>query len=196
MEKRLDGYIRVAEAPPHLDAMDIARKLNIDMVTNSSIRKKLDLSSLGERHFEIPPAEALQRYFGPYSSSAKAYRTKHIPDPFFREVAKFLLEVGCVHVNAYGMPKQKAGIIIDTFEGRAVDWGVITGPALREGMHAYQAGKKLRPIIQQYLTVLFPPRGLPAPQPSRPTPPPRSAKRRLAELSAPEWEEERQNRPA
>ena len=59
VEKRLDGYIRVAEAPPHPDALDIARKLNIDTVTNSSIRKKLDLSSLGERHFEIPPAESL-----------------------------------------------------------------------------------------------------------------------------------------
>ena len=61
------------------------------------------------------------------------------------------------------MPEQKADIIIDTFEGRVVDWGVITGPTLREGLHAYQAGKKLRPIIQQYLTILFPPRGLPTP---------------------------------
>ena len=90
------------------------------------------------------------------------------------------------------MPKQKAGIIIDTFEGRTVDWGVITGPVLREGLHAYQGGKKLRPIIQQYLTVLFPPRGLPTPQPSKPTPPPRSAKRRLAELATTEWEDEPQ----
>ena len=90
----------------------------------------------------------MQKYFGAYSVSAKAYRTKEIPDPFFREIAKFLLEVGCMHVNAYGMPKQKAGIIIDTFEGRAVDWGIIPGPALREFLHAYHGGKKLRPIIQ------------------------------------------------
>ena len=68
-----------------------------------------------------------------------------------------------MHVNAYGMPKQKAGIIIDTFEGHAVNWGVITRLALRQGLHAYQGDKKLRPIIQQYLTILFPPRGLPAP---------------------------------
>ena len=120
VEKRLDGYIKVVEAPPHPKALDIARKLNIDTVTNTSIRKKLDLSSLGERHFEIPPTETLQRYFGPYSASAKAYRTKEITDPFFCEIAKFLLEVGCVHLNVYGMPKQKASIIIDTFEGRTV----------------------------------------------------------------------------
>ena len=34
-------------------------------------------------------------------------------------------------MNAYGMPKEKASIIIDTFEGRAVDWGVVTGRLAR-----------------------------------------------------------------
>ena len=124
-----------------------------------------------------------------YSLTAKAYRTREISNAFFWEVAKFLLEVGCVHVNAYGMPKQKAGVIIETFEGRAVDWGVITGQALREGLHSYQSEKKLRPIIQQYLTVLFPPHGLHGPAPSQPSPGTRSAKRRLAELAAAEWED-------
>ena len=115
LEKRLDGYIKVAEAPTHHEALEIAKKLNIDPVTNATIRKKLDLSSFGKKHFDIPPAKELQKYFGKYSTSAKAFRTKDIPHPFFREIARFLLEVGCVHVNAYGTPKQKAGIIIDTF---------------------------------------------------------------------------------
>ena len=88
------------------------------------------------------------------------------------------------------MPKQKASIIIDTFEGRDVDWGVIMRPGLREGLQTFQDEKKLRPIIQQYLTVLFPPRGLPAPETSRQTPRPRSAKRLLADLTTTEWEEE------
>ena len=126
----------------------MAEKINIETITNASIRKKLGLSGMCERHFEIPLAEALEQYFGEYSTSAKAYRTWDISNPFFQEVAKFLLEVGCVHINAYGMLKQKAGIVIDTFEGRSVEWGVITGPTLREGLHMFQAGKKLRPIIQ------------------------------------------------
>ena len=109
----------------------MAKKLNANMVTNPMVRQKLGLYGLGEKHFEITPAETLAKYFGEYSTTAKAYRTKEIPNAFFREVTKFLLEVGCVHVNAYGMPKQKAGIIIDTFEGKVVDWGVITGPTLR-----------------------------------------------------------------
>ena len=103
---------------------------------------------MSEKHFEIPPFDKLEQYFGEYLTSAKAYKTKEIPNPLFQETAKFLLEVGCVHVNPYRMPKQKADIIIDTFEGRTVDWVVITGPALREGLHAYQAEKKLRSIIQ------------------------------------------------
>ena len=163
LEKGFEGYIKVIEAPTHPDALEIAKKLNVDITTNATFQKKLDLSTNGEKHFGIPPTKTLVKYFREYSVSAKAYRTKEILEPFFRRIAKFLLEVGCVHSNAYGMPKQKAGVIIDTFEGHAVDWGVIMGPTLREGLHAYQAGKKLRPIIQQYLTVLFPPHGLPAP---------------------------------
>ena len=63
------------------------------------------LVSQQERHFEIPPSEVLESYFGEYSASAKACRTKLAPDPFFLEITKFLLGVACVHLNAYGMPK-------------------------------------------------------------------------------------------
>ena len=190
MERGFEGYIKVAEAPPNPDALDIAKKLNVDTITNAMVQQKLGLSGFREKHFDIAPAEVLQKYFAKYSTTAKAYTTREIPNTFFREVAKFFLEVGCVHVNAYGMPKQKAGVIIETFEGKAVDWGMITGPTLREGLHAYQTGKKLQPIIQQYLTVLFPPRGLLTPAPSQPTPGSRAAKRRLADLATTEWEDE------
>ena len=110
----------------HPNAMEMASKLNIDTLTNSMVRRKLGLNSTGEHHFDIFPTEVLERYFGEYSQSAKAYRTRNIPHPFFRDIAKFLLEVGCVHLNAYRMPTQKAGVVISTFEGHDVDWGVIT----------------------------------------------------------------------
>ena len=64
------------------------------------VRQKLGLSGLGGKYFDIAPVETLQKYFGEYSTTAKAYRTKEIPNAFFREVAKFLLEVGCVHVDS------------------------------------------------------------------------------------------------
>ena len=69
--------------------------------------KKLGLSGDGERPFTIPPARELEHYFGEYSILAKAYRMRDALDPLFHEVAKFLLEVGWVHTNAYLMPKQK-----------------------------------------------------------------------------------------
>ena len=40
--------MRVAEAPPHPEAFDIAKKLNVDTVTNATVRKKLGLSAIGE----------------------------------------------------------------------------------------------------------------------------------------------------
>ena len=69
----------------------------------------------------------------------------------------------------YGMLKQKARVVISTYEGKDVDWGVITSTALREGLHAFQSKKKLKPIIQQYFTILFPPTELPALGASRPS---------------------------
>ena len=38
LEKGFKGYIKVAEAPPHPNAFDIARKRNVDTVTNAMVR--------------------------------------------------------------------------------------------------------------------------------------------------------------
>ena len=44
----LQGFIQVAEAPPHPNATEIASKLNIETLTDSMVRKKLSLDSTGE----------------------------------------------------------------------------------------------------------------------------------------------------
>ena len=72
LEKGFEGYIQIAEVPPHPNAQEIAKKLNIDTITNASIRKKLGLTATGEKYFEIPLAEDLEKYFEEYSTSAKA----------------------------------------------------------------------------------------------------------------------------
>ena len=59
LEKDFEGYIKVAEAPPHPDAFDIAKKLNVDTLTNAMVRQKLSLSGFGEKHFDIAPPETL-----------------------------------------------------------------------------------------------------------------------------------------
>ena len=74
--------------------------------------------------------------------------------------------------------------MISTFKGQDVDYGVITGAALQEGLHAFQSGKKLRSLLQQYFTVLFPPK-----TPLAPTA--RLPRRRLEELTTSTWEEDK-----
>ena len=90
----LQGFIRMAEVPQHPNITEMVSKLNIETLTDSMVSKKLGLDNTGERQFEILPTEFLERYYGKYSLSAKAFRTQDIPDPFFRDVVNFLLEVG------------------------------------------------------------------------------------------------------
>ena len=59
LEKGFEGYIKVAEAPPHPDASNIAKKLNVDTVMNTMVRQKLGLSGLGKKHFDIASVETL-----------------------------------------------------------------------------------------------------------------------------------------
>ena len=98
----------------------MASKLNIDTLRDFMVRKKLGLSTTGEQQFDILPTELLERYYGKYSQSVKAFRTRDTPDSF-RDIVKFLLEEGCMHINAYGMPKHKARVVLATYEGTNVD---------------------------------------------------------------------------
>ena len=108
------------------------------IIITSTFRKWLyGAQNTGKLHFDIFPIEVFEHYYGKYSQSAKAYRIRDIPDPFIRDIVKFFLKVGCIHLNAYGMPKQKAGVVISTFKGTDVDWGVVTGTTLREGPHTF-----------------------------------------------------------
>ena len=91
------------------------------------VRKKLGLSITSKREFDNLPTKLLERHYGKYFQSAKAFRTRDIPDPFFHNIAKFMLEVRCVHLNAYGMLKQKPGVVLSMYEGTDVDWGTVTG---------------------------------------------------------------------
>ena len=72
-ERSLQGLIKVAEAPPHPNATEIATKLNIETLTYSMVRKKLNLHSIGERQLEMFPTELLERHYGKYSLFAKAF---------------------------------------------------------------------------------------------------------------------------
>ena len=54
-ENGLQGFIQVAEAPPHPNTTEIVSKLNFERITDTMIHKKLSLDSTGERQFEMVP---------------------------------------------------------------------------------------------------------------------------------------------
>ena len=85
--------------------------------------------------------------------------------------------------------KQKAGVVISIFEEQDVEWGMITSTTLEERLHAVQSGKKLRQIIQQYFTILFPPCMTPALAT-------RSRRRHLEEITTSTRDEAINNHPA
>ena len=52
------------------------------------------------------------------------------------------MEVNCVHLKTYGMPKNKSGFIIATYEGDKVDWGFLVFGCLNEiVLHPILRGK-------------------------------------------------------
>ena len=65
----------------------------------------------------------------------------------FHFVAKILLEVACVRPRSYSMPKQRAGLIIATYEREKIDWGWITGIALSAQLHRARKGKPMNRFL-------------------------------------------------
>ena len=71
----LVGYLKVADAPPPLEAQEIDLRVHLDTITNDQIRSMLGLKRNCHHEIEIPPQHVLEAHFGEYSESAKAYRT-------------------------------------------------------------------------------------------------------------------------
>ena len=60
-ENGLQGFIKVAEAPPHPNATEIVSKLNNETITYSMLRKKLSLDSTDKRQLQMVPSEIMER---------------------------------------------------------------------------------------------------------------------------------------
>ena len=65
-----------------------------------------------------------------------------------------MLEVECVHLNTYGMPKQKTGVVLSMYEGTNVNWSTVMSAALREGLHASK--RSSGPLSNSILQYHFP----------------------------------------
>ena len=156
--KNLQGYIRIAEATPHPNVLELVQQIDIAKITNKHVRTILNLKREGFDVVQKMDKETLRSYFGEYSPSAKAFQTMGGQDEFFHEVAKFMLEVAFVTPLFYDMPKKRAGFIIATYEGETFDWGLLLAEALCDQLYGVQhKGKPMKTIFARWMSVLFPP---------------------------------------
>ena len=102
---KLQGFLKVAEAEPHLRIEALMEEIDVSKITNKKVRTALEMPRGSFNAVKKVTKEGLRFDFGAYSPSAKAYQTQGGRDEFFHEVAKFLLEVGFLSPRYYFMPQ-------------------------------------------------------------------------------------------
>ena len=155
----LEGFLRIMEAPPHKEAERVVKAIDTEVITEEAIRALTGLPEGGIFTIDNPTPEQLTKYFGEYSLASKAYRTQGGEDGLFREIARVLHEFGHVYPRPPAMPRNRAGLIIATYEGIQVDWSVLIADGLRAAIDSVRGkdGRKIWSAMAQWLTLLAPP---------------------------------------
>ena len=83
----LEGFLRIEEAPPHEEPEKVAKKIDLEEITEEAIRALIGWLEGGLYSIENPSPETLSKFFGEYSLASKAYRTQGDKNLWFREVA-------------------------------------------------------------------------------------------------------------
>ena len=86
-EHGLEGFLCIAEAPPHNEPEQAAATINLFEITEGVVQALTGLQVGGLQLVECPSNEILLEYFRVYSLSSNAYRTQGGKDMLFREVA-------------------------------------------------------------------------------------------------------------
>ena len=63
----LEGFIRVAEAPPHPEPEAIAKNIDVDGISEATVHAIIELESGGLHTIEILAAKILVDYFSKFS---------------------------------------------------------------------------------------------------------------------------------
>ena len=71
----LDGFLRIAEAPPYEELEKVSLRIDLDEITEDVVRALIGLPEGGVYSIENPSTETLTEYFGEYTIASKAYRT-------------------------------------------------------------------------------------------------------------------------
>ena len=156
-EHGLEGFLRIADAPPHAEPEQAAATIDLSEITEGAVQALTGLQAGGLRSVECPSNQILFEYFGEYSLSSKAYRTQGGQNLLFGEVARAMMEYGFVHPRPPAIPKYRVGFVIAAYEGLRVDWLHFITEGLKDAIGNLVEGKKSWAGIAQWLTVLVPP---------------------------------------
>ena len=137
-KNNLEGFLRIANAPPHEEPEKGAPTIDLEEITEGTIQALTGL----------PPGELRSR---------KAYQTQGCEDPLFREVTHVLLEYVFVHSRPPAIPKYRASFVIAAYEGLKVDWTIIIADCLQSGIASLGEGNNALMGISQWLTLLVTP---------------------------------------
>ena len=74
-ENGLEGFLRIADAPPHEEPEQAATSIDLSEIMEGAIQAMAGLQVGGLQSVECPSNEILLEYFEVYSLSSKAYRT-------------------------------------------------------------------------------------------------------------------------
>ena len=77
-EHGLEGFLRIAEAPPQDEPEQSAATIDLPEITEGAIQALTGLQVGGLQSVECPSNMILFEYFGEYSLCSKAYRTQGI----------------------------------------------------------------------------------------------------------------------
>ena len=154
----LEGFLRIVEAPPHGDAENVVKDIDMEVITEEAIRALIDLPEGDRFLIDNPTLEILTKYFGEYSLASKTYRTQGGDDALFRKIARVLHEYGHVYSRQPMMPRNRPSLIRATYEGEQVDWPVIIANRLSAAIDSIKGkdGRKMWTAVVQWLTLLAP----------------------------------------
>ena len=69
----LEGFIQVADAPPHEEPEKVASMIELDEISKGIVRALIGLPVRGMCSIKNPSTEILTKYFGQYFIASKAY---------------------------------------------------------------------------------------------------------------------------
>ena len=75
-ENRMEGLLRIADAPPHAEPEQAATTIDLLEITEGAVQALIGLLARGLRSIENPSNQILFEYFGEYSIRSKGYRTQ------------------------------------------------------------------------------------------------------------------------